>query len=327
MPAGQGRGQFHQSQERRGGIPRAGARDPAPGRGRDRHGFRREGPGRERRSAGRDCRAQLPAAGGRGRFSGGRHHLRPEHFRRGYRYRGARRLRPRLHRGHRPGPRAAARRACQRRGQQPVVLVPRQQCGARGDALGVPVSRHRRGHGLRDRQRRPVGGVRGHPREAARHGGGRDPQPQPGRGRAAAATGAGIPGAGRAAGPRRRRVARAAAGGAAELCAGARAGRPRGGGHRGRPAGQRARAGRDRGTADGRHEHRGRPVRHRQDVPAAGGQVSPGHEEGRGPSHPVHRTRGQRRVQPRTAGGRDGQGRRPRHRQEHRGRGAAVQRL
>ena len=39
------------------------------------------------------------------------------------------------------------------------------------------------------------------------------------------------------------------------------------------------------------HERRGRPVRRRQDVPAPGRQVRPGHEEGRRPSRAVHRGR------------------------------------
>ena len=46
-----------------------------------------------------------------------------------------------------------------------------------------------------------------------------------------------------------------------------------------------------RGPADGRHERRRRPVRRRQDVPAAGGEVRPGDEEGRRLPDPVHRGR------------------------------------
>ena len=45
----------------------------------------------------------------------------------------------------------------------------------------------------------------------------------------------------------------------------------------------------DRGPADGRHERRRRPVRRRQDVPAPGGEVGPGDEEGRRLPDPVHR--------------------------------------
>ena len=85
-----------------------------------------------------------------------------------------------------------------------------------------------------------------------------------------------------------------------------------------------------RGPADGRHERRRRPVRRRQDVPAAGGEVGAGHEEGGRLPDPVHRgrqvARG-RRAQQRHGRDGHGQGRRPRHRQEHRRRRAAVQQL
>ena len=56
----------------------------------------------------------------------------------------------------------------QRRHQQPVVLVPRQRGGARGDPRRVPLPRDqgrpRHGH----RQRRPAGRLRGHPGRPAR---------------------------------------------------------------------------------------------------------------------------------------------------------------
>ena len=84
------------------------------------------------------------------------------------------------------------------------------------------------------------------------------------------------------------------------------------------------------GPADGRHERRRRPVRIGQDVPAAGGQVGAGDEEGGRPSHPLHRGReGEERASHRQGPDRDGdgQGRRPRYRQEHRRRRPAVQRL
>ena len=89
-----------------------------------------------------------------------------------------------------------------------------------------------------------------------------------------------------------------------------------------------------RGPADGRHERRRRPVRRRQDVPAAGGEVGAGDEEGRRLPDPVHRAGEARQPRVRHRQGhqrhdRDGdrQGRRPRHRQEHRRRGAPVQQL
>ena len=94
----------------------------------------------------------------------------------------------------------------------------------------------------------------------------------------------------------------------------------------------RAAAGRSRSSraADGRHERRRRPVRRREDVPAAGGEVRAGDEEGRRLPHPVHRGREaarRRRAQHRQGRHGHGQGRRPRHRQEHRRRRPAVQQL
>ena len=85
-----------------------------------------------------------------------------------------------------------------------------------------------------------------------------------------------------------------------------------------------------RGPADGRHERRRRPVRRRQDVPAPGGEVRAGDEEGGRLPDPVHRGREEARRRGGEEGhDRDGhgQGRRARHRQEHRRRGAAVQQL
>ena len=86
----------------------------------------------------------------------------------------------------------------------------------------------------------------------------------------------------------------------------------------------------DRGAAHGRHEDRGRPVRRRQDVPAAGREERPRHEEGRGVPGALHgggeaRHRRYARAGPDRDG--HGEGRRPRHRQEHRGRRARVQQL
>ena len=49
-----------------------------------------------------------------------------------------------------------AARARLRRRLEPVVLVPRQRAGARGDALGVPLPRHPGRHGHGHRQRRPA---------------------------------------------------------------------------------------------------------------------------------------------------------------------------
>ena len=57
-----------------------------------------------------------------------------------------------------------------------------------------------------------------------------------------------------------------------------------------------------RGPADGRHERRRRPVRRRQDVPAPGGEVRPGDEEGGRLPDPVHRGREEARRRGRTQG-------------------------
>jgi hypothetical protein len=84
---------------------------------------------------------------------------------------------------------------------------------------------------------------------------------------------------------------------------------------------------RHRRPADGRHERRRRPLRRRQDVPAAGGEVGARHEAGGGPPDPLHR--GGQEAQRRLVEGhnrhRHGEGRRARHRQEHRRRGARLQ--
>ena len=54
----------------------------------------------------------------------------------------------------------AAARPHLRRRLQPVVLVPRQRAGARGDARGVPLPRDPGRHGHGHRQRRPARGLR-----------------------------------------------------------------------------------------------------------------------------------------------------------------------
>ena len=99
-------------------------------------------------------------------------------------------------------------------------------------------------------------------------------------------------------------------------------------GHRGGAARRGPPARRHRGPADGRDERRRRPVRGRPDVPAPGRQERPGHEEGRRRPHPVSRG-GARGHGPasRHDRHRHGQGRRPRHRQEHRRGRARLQRL
>ena len=100
------------------------------------------------------CRARLRHPRRRGRLPRRGRHLRPQHLRGGHRHRGARRLRHRLHRGDPLDQGEPAARAGLRRRLQRVVLVPRQQRGARGDPRRVPLPRHPGGHGHGHRQRR-----------------------------------------------------------------------------------------------------------------------------------------------------------------------------
>ena len=84
-----------------------------------------------------------------------------------------------------------------------------------------------------------------------------------------------------------------------------------------------------RRSAHGRHEPRGRPVRCGQDVFAPGGEECPGDEKGGRLSHAVYGIgkRGSRHggQAARSGAACHGQGRRARHRQEHRRRRAGVQ--
>ena len=90
----------------------------------------------------------------------------------------------------------------------------------------------------------------------------------------------------------------------------------------------------DRRPAHGRHERGGRPVRRGQDVPAPGGEKRACDEVRRGPPDPLHRGRKApgragrpRRAQQGQDHHRHRQGRRARHRQEHRHCCAPVQQL
>ena len=106
------------------------------------------------------CRRAYDILVERGRLPGRGHHLRPEHLRRRHGHRGARQLRPRLHRGHPLDQAEPARRAGLRRRLERLVLLPRQQPGARGDPRGLPVPRDRGRHGHGHRQRRRARGLR-----------------------------------------------------------------------------------------------------------------------------------------------------------------------
>ena len=181
--------QFDQHEGRRGHVPRARQEGAALRRRRRRHGVRRAGPGRHRRAQGRDLRARLQAADRGRRLSAGRHHLRSQHLCRRHRHRGAQRLRHRLHRGGAAHQGEDAAGAHLGRRVEPVVRLPRQRAGARGHALGVPLSRHPGRHGHGHRQRRAAGALRRHPRGAARAVRGRRPQSPRRRDRSAARSG------------------------------------------------------------------------------------------------------------------------------------------
>ena len=139
-------------------------------------------------------------------------------------------------------------------------------------------------------------------------------------------------------------LARAAGGRAAQARAGDRHDRLHRGRHRGGQAAVRPAAPHHRRAAHGRHECGRRPLRCGQDVPASSRQKRAGDEEGGRLPDAVHGSRESRRSGRRrqrssrrecrsraqeSRPGFDGhrQGRRPRHRQEHRRRGAGVQRL
>src|SRR5690606_16489883 len=166
----------------------------------------------------------------------------------------------------------------------------------------------------------------------ARAHGGRGARPPPRRRRAAAGDRRRVRRQRRGGRGHGRAVALAAGAGADHARAGQGHRRPRRRRHRGAAPGDRGRrratARGHRGPAHGRHGRRGRPVRRREDVPAAGREVRARHEEGGRPPRALHRGREvRRRTGPRHDRHGDGQGRRARHRQEHRGRRAAVQQL
>ena len=99
------------------------------------------------------------------------------------------------------------------------------------------------------------------------------------------------------------------------------------GGHRGGAPDARPAARRDRGAADGRDADRRRPVRVGPDVPAPGRQVGTRDEaRGRLP-RALHGGGESRRFEPGQGAAGHRQGRRPRHRQEHRRRRARLQQL
>ena len=141
---------FHRARQDSAPLRRRGGGD----------GVRRAGPGRHLRAQDRDLPARLRHSGQPGRLPAGGHHLRSrtsspvatgieEHNNYGVDFIEATRWITR----------EPAARACLGRRLEPVVLVPRQRAGARGDAFGVPLSRHQGRHGYGHRQCRAAGGL------------------------------------------------------------------------------------------------------------------------------------------------------------------------
>ena len=326
---GQGRRELDLAQGGRRRVPAPGSPLPALRRRGRRHGLRRAGPGGVTRAARRGPATGLRPADERGRVPARGHHPRRQHLRHRDGDGGAQRLRRLLHRG-RPAPEAGVPgHADVGRRLERVLRVPRQRPRARGDPLGLPLPRDRRGprHGHRE-CRRPAD-LRRDRAGAARAGRGRRPEPPAGLDRAAARAGRALRRRERhGAGRRGPRLAGEAGGGAPDPCAGRRHRRVHRRRHRGGSPRRGSAARRHRGPADGRDERRRRPVRRRPDVPAPGRQERPGHEEGRRRAHPVSRggARGDGQALRDDRHG-HGQGRRPRHRQEHRRRGPRLQRL
>ena len=267
------------------------------------------------------------------------HHLRPQRLRGRDGHRGARVVRPGLHRGHPLDQAEPARRQGVRRHLQRELLLPRQQPGPRGDPRGVPLPRDRRRPRHGHRQRRRPGRLR--PRSSRSCASGS---------RTSSSTAAPTPPSGCSRSPRRT-TSRARS----------PRRRPRSGGRC--PVGERITHALVKGidahaesdTEELRQEiadRGGRPIEviegplmdgmnvvgdlfgaGKMFLPA-GREVGPGDEEGRRLPDPVHRAGEARQPRVRHRQGHqrhdrdgDGQGRRARHRQEHRRRGAPVQQL
>ena len=169
------------------GLPAPRAALPGLWRRRRRHGLRREGPGRHRRRArSRSARGPTGILTEEVGFPPEDIVFDPnifavatgieEHNNYGVDFIEATR------RDHRD----AAARACLGRRVEPLLLVPRQRAGARGDARGVPLPCDPGRHGHGHRQCRPARGLRHHRARAARGLRGRGAEPPRRRDRAAA---------------------------------------------------------------------------------------------------------------------------------------------
>ena len=324
--AGQGHRQLDQPEGGRTAVPRSGAPHPALRRGDGRDGVRRDRPGRHGGAEGGDLLPGLPAADRRGGRRARGHHLRPERARGRHRSGRARRLRRQLHRGDAADQAALPRREGQRRHLEPLVLLPGERHGPRGDARRVPLPRGPRRPRHGDRQRGPARRLRGDPGGPAGACRGRHLQPARRRHRAAR------PLRRRGEGERARAagrplVARDNSRRASRACAGAGHRRLHRSRCRGSPAGEGPSPRRDRRPVDERHEGGGRSLRRGQDVPAAGREERARHEEGGGVPAAVHGGGAECGLVAGDPRAGDGQGGRPRHRQEHRRGRASLQQL
>ena len=134
---------------------------------------------------GGDLPARLSDPHRGGRLPARRHHLRPQRSGDRHRHRRAQRVRQGLPRGDAHHQADLSAGEGERRGLEPLVLVPRQRRGSRGDPLGVPLPRDPRRARHGDRQRGTARRVRGDPEGLARARRGRALQSAAGRDRAA----------------------------------------------------------------------------------------------------------------------------------------------
>ena len=286
---GQADRQFDQHEGRRRPVPRARPQVPRLWRRGRRHGVRRGRPGRHRGAQGRHLRARLQAADRR-RVRAAGHHLRPEHLRHRDRHRRAPPLRASTS-SRRPARSAAAvpastsRAACRTSASRSAATSP---SAARCTACSSTTPFRRAWTWASSTPASSTSTTRSIPelREAVEDVIlDRNDEATETADRARRA----LQGHRRRRGEEARRMAVAAGDRASVLRAGEGHRRPHRRRHRGSAPGCAAPDRGHRGPADGRHERRRRPVRLGQDVPAAGGEVRAGDEEGGRAPHPLHR--------------------------------------
>ena len=268
------------------GLPAPRAPLPDVRRRRRRHGLRRAGPGRHRGAQGRDLHPRLPAADRGGRLPARGHRLRPEHLRRRHRHRGARQLRRRLHRGDAADHRDPAARPHLGRRLQPLASrsAATSRCARRCTRCSSTTPSRPAWTWASSTPASSRSTTRSSP-SCARPARTWSSTAAPDATERLLELAERFKGAGGTRGARARpRLARLAGREAARACAGQRHHRVHRRRHRGGAPRRRAAAARHRRPADGRHERRRRPLRLGQDVPAAGGEVRPRDEAGRGRS-------------------------------------------